>query len=116
VCREILIGLAAFEVAVTVIAGDGTTSRRSPMNEHYVLRIRGLLGPLLRITFRELQCRPVPCQTTIAGPLSDDALRDLLTRLDESGLELLHLERSREGSFPPDEPRTRPVIAGWPQP
>lgn len=65
------------------------------MKERYVLRIRGLIGPLLRITIGDVHYRPVPCQTTITGALSDDDLRKLLIRLDESGLEVLHLERSR---------------------
>ena len=64
------------------------------MNDRYVVRVRGVLGPLLRISFGELRCEAVPCQTTIRGPLSDDALRHLLIQLDESGVELIHLERS----------------------
>jgi hypothetical protein len=64
------------------------------MTDRYVVRVRGVLGPLLRITFGDLHCEAVPCQTTIRGPLSDDALRRLLSRLDESGVDLIHLERS----------------------
>jgi hypothetical protein len=63
------------------------------MNERYVLRVRGVLGPLLRITLREMKCRTVPYQTTIRGRLSDDTLAKLLTRLDDCGIEVVHLER-----------------------
>ena len=65
------------------------------MRERYILRIRGLIGPLLRITLGDLHYRPVPCQTTITGRLSDADLQKLLIRLDESGLEVVQLERSR---------------------
>jgi hypothetical protein len=61
--------------------------------ERYAVRIRGLIGPLLRITLGDMHYRAVPCQTTITGPLSDDDLRKLLTRLDDSGLEILHVRR-----------------------
>jgi hypothetical protein len=63
------------------------------MRERYVLRIRGLIGPLLRISLGKMQYRSVPCQTTITGPLSEAALLKLLTQLDESGIEVVHLER-----------------------
>lgn len=63
------------------------------MRERFVLRIRGRIGPLLRITLGDVHYRAVPCQTTITGTLSDAALHRLLTRLDESGLEVVHLER-----------------------
>ncbi len=63
------------------------------MNERYIVRVRGVLGPLLRIILGEMHCQAVPCQTTIRGPLSDEAVRHLLARLDESGVELVQLER-----------------------
>ena len=63
------------------------------MNERYVVRVRGVLGPLLRIVLGEMRFEAVPCQTTIRGPLSDEAVRRLLVRLDESGVELVQLER-----------------------
>lgn len=63
------------------------------MRERYILRIRGLIGPLLRISLGNVQYRSVPCQTTITGALSEAALHKLLTRLDESGVEVVHLER-----------------------
>lgn len=63
------------------------------MKERYVMRIRGPIGPLLRITLGDVQCWAVPCQTAITGSLSDADLHKLLTRLDESGVELLYLGR-----------------------
>ncbi|WP_312034053.1 hypothetical protein [Actinoplanes sp. TBRC 11911] len=58
-----------------------------------MLRIRGIIGPLLRISLGNVHYRAVPCQTTITGALSEAALHKLLTRLDESGLEVVHLQR-----------------------
>ena len=73
------------------------------MSERYVLRIRGPIGPLLRISLGDVQYRAVPCQTTITGSLSEAALHKLLARLDESGLEVVHLERFplRAGTLTP---------------
>jgi hypothetical protein len=64
------------------------------MNERYIVRVRGILGPLLRTLLRDVRCEAVPCHTVIRGPLSDVALRHLLEALDKSGVELIHLERS----------------------
>jgi hypothetical protein len=63
------------------------------MNERYVLRVRGMLGPLVRHTLAEVRYRYVPAQTTITGTLSDDDLRALLTRLDNYGVQVVSLER-----------------------
>jgi hypothetical protein len=73
------------------------------MRERYILRIRGLIGPLLRISLGDVQYRSVPCQTTITGAFSDASLHKLLTQLDESGVEVVHLERFplRAGSLTP---------------
>jgi hypothetical protein len=65
------------------------------MNVRYIVRVRGVLGPLLRTLLADVRCEAIPCQTTIAGPLSDKDLQQLLTSLDKSGAELVHLECSR---------------------
>lgn len=62
------------------------------MMERYEIRIRGLFGPLLRMTFRNLACETLPRQMTLRGRLSDEELEQLLTRLDESGVELVYLD------------------------
>jgi len=65
------------------------------MSDRYMIRVRGVLGPLLRITFREMSCEARPCQSTLHGRLDEDGLDHLLKRLAESGVELLYLEASR---------------------
>jgi hypothetical protein len=64
------------------------------MTERYEIRVRGLLGPLLRVIFGGMTCESVPCQSTIHGDLTDDDLRRLLERLDQSGVELVELSRA----------------------
>jgi hypothetical protein len=62
------------------------------MKERYEIRIRGLLGPLLRARFGDLSCWTLPSQSTIRGRLSEEELQRLLDRLEESGVELVHLD------------------------
>jgi dihydrodipicolinate synthase/N-acetylneuraminate lyase len=64
------------------------------MSDRYMIRVYGVLGPLLRITFKEMSCEARPCQSTLHGRLDEDALHHLLKRLAESGVELLYLEAS----------------------
>jgi hypothetical protein len=63
------------------------------MTEQYEIRVSGSLGPLLRAIFAGMTCKSVPRQSTIHGHLTDDDLRRLLERLDESGVELVALSR-----------------------
>lgn len=63
------------------------------MNERYEIRIRGLLGPLLRTSFDDMCCESLPSQSTIRGKFSVEQLERLLLRLDQSGVELVQLDR-----------------------
>jgi hypothetical protein len=62
------------------------------MNERYLIRVRGILGPLMRLTFGEMRSEAVACQSTLRGPLSTEDLERLLKLLDRSGVELVHLD------------------------
>ena len=62
------------------------------MRERYEIRIRGLLGPLLRRTFGDLRVEAFPSQSTIRGRMSTEELDHLLRRLQEEGVELVFLE------------------------
>ncbi|GIF21895.1 hypothetical protein BJ973_002222 [Actinoplanes tereljensis] len=62
------------------------------MRERYEIRIRGLIGPLLRRVFGDLRVETLPAQSTIRGRMSPAELDHLLLRLQESGVELVFLE------------------------
>jgi hypothetical protein len=65
------------------------------MAEHYEIRVRGFLGPLMRMALRGLRFRTLPAQSTIHGRLSDHDLERLLISLDDSGFEVVCLNRVR---------------------
>ena len=62
------------------------------MDEKYEIRVLGFLGPLLRTAFDGMRCEVVARHTTIRGQLSADELRVLLRRMDQLGIELIHLD------------------------
>ncbi|WP_433829868.1 hypothetical protein ACQP2E_09335 [Actinoplanes sp. CA-015351] len=65
------------------------------MAEHFEIRVRGFLGPLMRMALRGLRFRTMPAHSTILGRLSDRDLERLLTSLDDSGVEVVCLSRVR---------------------
>ena len=63
------------------------------MNDRYEIRVRGLLGPLLRVIFADLSSRTLGPQSVIRGRLTETELERLLTRLDRCGLQVVRLNR-----------------------
>jgi hypothetical protein len=61
------------------------------MRECYEVRVRGILGPILRLALGNLHCRTLPRHSTIRGRLSEKELERLLTNLDGYGIEVLCL-------------------------
>jgi hypothetical protein len=64
------------------------------MHRRYEVRVRGFLSPALRAMAGGMRSAYVPRQTTISGRLTPSALSQLLRRLDQSGVKLIHLNRA----------------------
>lgn len=65
------------------------------MEEEYLIKVSGVLGPDLQGAFDGMRCDVAPRQTTIRGRLSPDELRRLLQCLDDVGVELVSMTQSR---------------------
>jgi hypothetical protein len=63
------------------------------MQRRYEVRVRGFLTPTLRAIAGGMRSAYVPRQTTIRGRLTPSGLSQLLRRLDQSGVKLIHLNR-----------------------
>jgi hypothetical protein len=63
---------------------------------HYEIRVKGVLGSSWSAWFDGLRVTSVePGQTTIAGPVADQAaLHGLLAKIRDLGLELLEVRRT----------------------
>ena len=79
------------------------------MDVTYEIRVQGVLGPMLRSAFADVQCETVVRHSTIRGRLSSEELRRLLTRLDRHGIKLLRLHCSETEVR---EPTADSVMAG----
>jgi hypothetical protein len=64
------------------------------MRRRYEVRVRGFLSPALRAMASGMGSAYVPCQTTIRARLTPSGLSQLLRRLDQSGVKLIHLNRA----------------------
>jgi hypothetical protein len=61
----------------------------------YEIRVRGLLGDMLRGAFPGLRAQAHGTETVLTGPLADQAaLYGLLAQLEALGLELLEVHRT----------------------
>jgi hypothetical protein len=98
-------------LATRIVKGDedavqaaGVVSR---MAANYEIRIKGRLGDSLLLAFEGLTVTTEPVETVLHGPVPDqEALHELLTRIQSLGLEVVELRRlpavdRRPGQHPP---------------
>ena len=64
------------------------------MAANYEIRIKGRVGESVLLAFEGLTATTEPVETILYGPIPDqDALHELLTRLQSLGLEVVELRR-----------------------
>ena len=69
-------------------------ARRDPLLHRYQIRVRGRLGETMRAAFPALQARAHGDDTTLTGPLADQAaLYGVLSEIEALGLELIEVRR-----------------------
>ena len=69
--------------------------RETQPQVHYEITVEGLLDPRWSVWFGGLQLTSDGSQTTIAGPVADQAaLHGLLTKIRDLGLPLLEVRRT----------------------
>ena len=63
----------------------------------YEIRVRGRLGEAILAGFRDLETEVEPADTILRGPVEDqEALRELLRRIEDMDLELIEVKRLRD--------------------
>jgi hypothetical protein len=73
---------------------------------NYEIRIKGRLSDALVSAFEGMAVTTEPVETTVHGPLADQAsLHELLAKLESLGLEVVEFRRLPE---PPDDPAAAP--------
>ena len=69
-------------------------ARRDPQPQRYQIRVRGRMGQTIRAAFPALQARTRGDDTTLTGPIADQAaLYGVLAEIEALGLELLEVRR-----------------------
>lgn len=64
------------------------------MAAYYEIRIKGRLGDSLLLAFEGLTVSTEPVETILHGPIADqDALHELLAKIQSLGLEVVELRR-----------------------
>lgn len=77
-----------------------TGARRERLPQRYEIRIRGWLGPTIRLAFPALQARTHGADTLLTGELADQvALYRVFSQAEALGLELMEVRR-----LPAEEP------------
>jgi hypothetical protein len=69
-------------------------ARHDPLLHRYQIRVGGRLGETMRAAFPALQARTHGDDTTLTGPLADQAaLYGVLAEIEALGLELIEVRR-----------------------
>lgn len=71
-----------------------TRARREARPQRYEIRVRGWLGPTIRLAFPDLQARTEGGDTVLTGALTDQvALYGVVANAESLGLELIEVRR-----------------------